>query len=51
MAASAALLVAAIGGLSLMGRAFLPEFHEGSLTIWAKRTARAAAKGRRAHHR
>ena len=35
MAASAALLVAAIGGLSLMGRAFLPEFHEGSLTVQA----------------
>jgi CzcA family heavy metal efflux pump len=35
MAASAVLFVAAIGGLSLMGRAFLPEFHEGSLTVQA----------------
>jgi CzcA family heavy metal efflux pump len=35
MAASAVLLVAAIAGLSLMGRAFLPEFHEGSLTVQA----------------
>ena len=35
MAASAALLAVAIAGLSLMGTAFLPEFHEGSLTVQA----------------
>jgi CzcA family heavy metal efflux pump len=35
MAASAALLVVAVAGLSLMGTAFLPEFHEGSLTVQA----------------
>jgi CzcA family heavy metal efflux pump len=35
MAASAVLLAVAIGGLSLMGTAFLPEFHEGSLTVQA----------------
>src|SRR6185503_15414083 len=32
---SAVLLVAAIAGLSQMGNAFLPEFHEGSLTVQA----------------
>jgi CzcA family heavy metal efflux pump len=35
MAASAALLLVAVAGLSLMGTAFLPEFHEGSLTVQA----------------
>ena len=35
MAMSAVLLVAAVAGLSQMGTAFLPEFHEGSLTVQA----------------
>jgi CzcA family heavy metal efflux pump len=35
MAASAVLLVVAVAGLSRMGTAFLPEFHEGSLTVQA----------------
>jgi len=35
MALSAVLFVAAIAGLSQMGTAFLPEFHEGSLTVQA----------------
>ena len=35
MAVSAVLLVAAVAGVSLMGTAFLPEFHEGSLTVQA----------------
>src|SRR5678816_2853833 len=35
MAASAALLVVAVAGMSKMGTAFLPEFHEGSLTVQA----------------
>jgi CzcA family heavy metal efflux pump len=35
VAASAVLLVAAVAGLWQMGTAFLPEFHEGSLTVQA----------------
>ncbi|MSO84061.1 MAG: efflux RND transporter permease subunit [Acidobacteria bacterium] len=35
MAASAALLVIAVVAMTRMGTAFLPEFHEGSLTIQA----------------
>ena len=35
MATSVALLVAAIGAMTRMGSAFLPEFHEGSLTVQA----------------
>src|SRR5436190_5077318 len=35
MATSVALLVAAIAAMTRMGSAFLPEFHEGSLTVQA----------------
>src|SRR2546425_955475 len=35
MAVSVALLVAAVAAMTRMGTAFLPEFHEGSLTIQA----------------
>jgi len=35
MATSAALLLVAIGAMTRMGSAFLPEFHEGSLTVQA----------------
>src|SRR6266508_4085117 len=35
IAVSIALLVAAVGAMTRMGTAFLPEFHEGSLTIQA----------------
>jgi CzcA family heavy metal efflux pump len=35
VAVSAALLVAALAGLTRAGSAFLPEFHEGSLTVQA----------------
>jgi Cu/Ag efflux pump CusA len=35
IAASAVLLVIAAGGLTRVGTAFLPEFHEGSLTVQA----------------
>jgi CzcA family heavy metal efflux pump len=35
MAISAGLLVVAVGAMTRMGTAFLPEFHEGSLTVQA----------------
>jgi CzcA family heavy metal efflux pump len=35
VAASAALLVAALAGIALAGRSFLPEFNEGALTVSA----------------